>query len=268
MRNSKEYGTRGWEKPTWAMLVIFLAGIVCCVSAPSINTVHSALSSIMLSIGCSLIASALAAFFMEKSKEGTLEEVEQAINTLSTKLDASQKKLDTLQNTNTRIVHGTHLTSTVRPMLDECIRSNSDLEIDVLGLQLYSFWRDHKEQLLNCRKLKLRMIIQNPETVRFETIIDYEGYKSENVRENINNLMNEVNDLKTKLSEKQNIDIRLFDYPASVTITRVNSVMFVRSRLFKQYTYTDYCFFERYVDGDDPFKTFSIYFEEAWNARN
>ena len=63
---------------------------------------------------------------------------------------------------------------------------------------------------------------------------------------------------------QQQIEIRLLDYPASVTTTRINSMLFVRTRLINQTSLSDNSFFEKYTEGDYPFETFKKYFEEAW----
>ena len=256
-------------KFSWAIIVVFLVGIVLCLWKKNNTENNTENNTVFLSIGCSLIAAAGSAFIMDLAQDETIDGLAELCETNNKTNKHILEKLDTLSSPNNRIIRGVHLTDQVYPLIDECIKSGNKLEMDVMGFELFNFWAAHKEQLselLKNKKLHLRLITQDPTSPFFSDMTDYEGRKMEKCKENIYDLAKTVKDIRDNLDEndKQQIEMKWMRFPASITMTRVNNQVYVRARLVDQIYADEISFFEKYYESDRPYQTFMFYFEHSW----
>lgn len=234
---------------------VFLVGLVCI----SINV--GKLQNVFLSIGSSLIATAVASFLLDLAQEHDISEVYKLAKDTYNDLSRFTETL----NVNGRIVPGRHLKEIVPQMVNQELKKNEFLEVDVIGLELYNFWNEQGTSLLKHDKIHIRMIVQDPEAPSFKAMIENEQVSADVVKTNIRNLTNTVRKLQTSLGSDQKVEIRWLYFPAAATITRINEQLYIRTRLIDSAHIDDDNFFEKYVQGERPYNAFRDYFENAWN---
>lgn len=144
------------------------------------------------------------------------------------------------------------------------------IRIDVKGMELYNFWNDQKETILNkLSKFHIQLLVQDPYSKTFDEMVRNEGINKEKVTANIIALTKEILKLKEDCvlnDTDRSIEIRWLSFPAAVTMTKVNNQMYIRARLMNANNMNDLQFFEKYKKGDLPFDTYSQLFETEWKS--
>lgn len=253
---------KSWSKDTWSQIVLIAIGIIL-MAVSAIPLLKEALNGIpttvCLSLGCSLVGSAIASFFHSKAEDVNLADVNASV--------AEIKSYVKQFTPNERIVIGKHLRGQFKTMYNESKKGNDDVVyIDVNGVELFNFWRDQEEFILNLRRFNVRLIVQNPYSKHFSDMMENEIMNEDYAKKNIIDLTKKIKKLNEsgKLGNNH-IEIRWLSFPASITMTRVNNQMYVRSRLINASHLDDYHFFEKYTEGDIPYSTYQEYFNDAWN---
>lgn len=250
-----------WSKMTWLNIVLLSLGLIFILFAAltEVYSFSSVLKTVCYSLGCSLISTSIINYFRSKAEDVKLEDIEKKV--------VEMQKYYKHYIPNNRIVIGTHLNREFPRMINN---SNSDevLYIDVLGIELNNFWNDQNLLLLGRKNIKLRMIVQDPDSIYFSDIIKNEEFNEKIIRNNIYNLTKRIYSLSLNPKNNQKIDIKWISFPASVTITRVNEQLYVRSRIINSSHNDEYHFFEIYQKGDKPYDTFMKYFNDLWNKED
>lgn len=232
-----------------ALLIIgILLIVIGCIAAEPIK-------SICMSIGSSLAASAVATIIYrvtDKMREKEMDEKLESIMDLLTE-----------NSPDGRACFGRHLTNAFPSMLEKYSEKDV-IKVDIIGLELYRFYEDQFENLKKYPNLQMRMIIQDPCSKNFNSIIYHEGRNAYTVFKNIVKLTEAIKTYNETVEEERQIKLYWMGYPSSVTITRVGNEMYVRPRFLKEGEGGDNMFFEKYFSKYG--KTFSVYtdfFEKA-----
>ena len=246
-----------WKKTSFAMLsILFLGLLLCVVSAFMVK--NNVWFTAIVSIGCSLLATAISSYLMDKTQDTTIDELKQLIMEQDNKI----KKIG--KDTNDRIFCGRHLRQVVTDALKQYSSGPETLEIDVMGMELINFWTEQRERLLACPNFKLRMLVQDPHSEIFELMAINEQVSYSTTKSNIEKVTKDVISYSVGLSKKQRIELRWLYFPASATLIRINDTVYVRTRLIDSSHVDDDHFFEKYEVGDIPFYSFKHYFSNAW----
>ncbi len=258
---------KGWDKQTWLCITLILIGLFCVViSSTGVfkfnpkNVVLIALTDTGLkSLGFSFISTALVTFLKSKSEDTNIEE----INKLLIEIKNNQFSV------NQRIKIGKHLKDEFPCMLKESVTElDGIIRIDIKGMELYNFWEDQKEIILNqMKRFHIRLLVQDPFSDSFEKMAINEGVNQQKITNNIVHMTKAINELTkngTLNDTDRKVEVRWLSFPASVTMTKVNNQMYVRTRLMNSNNMNDLHFFEKYYQGDMPFDTFSTLFEMEW----
>lgn len=214
--------------------------------------------TIFVSVGSSLIATVVSSTILDWAQEHDIEEVYKLAKNTYQELSRIAKGM----NVNGRIKQGKHLKNVFPQMVEEENKLGKKLEVDVIGMELFNFWTEQSENLLKIGNLQLRMIVQDPDSTFFQSMADNEQISAKIAKNNIEDLSDKIS--KLTLGKSQKVELRLLDFPASATVTRVNKQLYVRTRLIDSSHFDDDNFFERYVEGEIPYEAFKNYFNNAW----
>lgn len=236
--------------------MIVLTGAVCVL----LNEKYSKESTLLLSIGCSLIATGISGVFYGITQEHSVEEVHDLVRGI----DCTLNRLMEGKSVNARIITGKHLKDVFPQMISEESKKNKKLYVDVIGMELFNFWKEQGEELFKHEKIHVRLIVQDPNSPHFKGMTTNEQVDSQVVQKNIEELTKEIEELKPRLKRTQKIEIRWLYFPASATVTRVNDQLYARTRLIDSTHLDNGNFFEKYIAGEIPFQAFCDYFKNAW----
>ena len=137
------------------------------------------------------------------------------------------------------------------------------IEIDAIGLNLDAFYKNHLEELLEKRNVKLRIILPNPNSSGLPLVCKREGRDIEAVKEKINELSKIIySEVETK-----NSNIRWGEDVPSITMVRINGAMVWRPRFFNEFRSGEnfYCVFDKEIN-TKLFNILSEEFSEIWEA--
>lgn len=260
-----------WSSTRLASMFIVACGVICIIASPIVSylltgdekerEIGAVLSSVLLSVGCSLIATVFCTYISNKSQGKDTND----IYSLVKKIYEATPKI--------RIVEGAHLKNEFPKMLDN-VSINYPLKVDVIGLELINFWNDRLDEIrtqdnrriLLYPNLTLRLLVQDPKSIHFHDMMANEQLPESTVRDNILKVTKNVWEIQSQLSKHQKVEIRWVNFPSSITITRVNEELYVRTRLIDEHLISDEDdFFEKYKKGEKPFSTYMRYFDNAWN---
>lgn len=236
--------------------VLILIGTVCVL----LNEKISKESSLLLSIGCSLIATGISGYFYGIAQEHSVEEVHDLVGNI----DCTLNRLMEGKSVNARIITGKHLKEVFPQMIAEESKKSNKLYVDVIGMELFNFWKEQGKELFKYEEIQVRLIVQDPNSPFFKGMTTNEQMDSQVVQRNIEELTREIQELKPKLKTTQEIEIRWLYFPASATVTRVNDQLYARTRLIDSTHLDNGNFFEKYVAEEIPFQAFCDYFKNAW----
>ncbi len=211
--------------------------------------------SICMSVGSSLAASAVATIIFRVTDKMREKEMDEKLENIMDLL--------TENSPDGRVCFGRHLTNAFQSMMEKYNKKDV-IKVDIIGLELNRFYKDQFENLKKYPNLQMRMIVQNPCSKNFKSIINHEGRNACTVFENIVELTESIKAYNETVEEEHQIKLYWMGYPSSVTITRVGNEMYVRPRFLKEGEGGDNMFFEKYFYKYG--KTFSVYtdfFEKA-----
>ena len=211
--------------------------------------------SICISVGSSLVASAFATIYFRVTDKMREKEMDEKLENIVDLLAENSP--------DGRACFGRHLTNAFPSMLER-YNENDVIKVDIIGLELNRFYKDQFENLKKYPNLQMRMIVQDPCSKNFKSIINHEGRNICTVFENIVELTEAIKAYNHTVEEEHWIKLYWMGYPSSVTITRVGNEMYVRPRFLKEGEGGDNMFFEKYFSKYG--KTFSAYtdfFEKA-----
>lgn len=260
---------KSWNKQTWLLFTLIALGLLfVIISSTGLfkpkNVFLVALTDTGLkTLGFSFISTALVTYLKSKSEDTNIEEI-------SKKLSEVKDKVEQF-SVNKRIKKGKHLKDEFPRMLKESVTEDDGIiRIDVKGMELYNFWKDQKDVIMNEMKhFHIRLLVQDPLSKSFEEMVLNEGVNNDQIKNHIIQMTKEIDKIKKEESIFNNkdriIEVRWLSFPASVTMTRVNNQMYVRTRLMNANNMNDLHFFEKYYKDDLPFETFSTLFEMEWN---
>lgn len=258
---------KSWKKQTWLLFSLILIGLLFVVlSSTSIFASKNALCRAFLdtglkTLGFSFISTALVTYLKTKSEDTNIEETNKVL--------LEVKDMVNQFSVNNRIKVGKHLKYEFIDMLNEsATKLDGIIRIDVKGMELYNFWEDQKYTILNEMKhFQIRLLVQDPYSKSFNEMALNEGVNKELITHHIIQMTKDINKLKKEgkfNNTDRKIEVRWLSFPASVTMTKVNNQMYVRSRLMNANNMNDLHFFEKYKEGDTPFTTFSALFDMEW----
>lgn len=238
---------------------LFLVGLLTAIIGLILELNKHFWGTILLSIGTSLIASSLSTAYLKVYDNHKDREMDDEFSEIKLLLKNSVPE--------NRVHFGRHLKNVFLDMLKD-YKYKDKIHIDVIGLELYHFYSDQFKNLEKYSQKKVRLIIQNPCGHCFENIIYNEGRNFNTIVKNIVTLTDKIKEYNEKSQSK--IELYWIDYPASITITRVEDSMYVRPRFLKEGEGDDDIFFEKYTTDDRRnFNVYMNFFEHAIeNAKN
>lgn len=169
----------------------------------------------------------------------------------------------------------------------EAIDKRRTIEIDSMGISLRPFYEDWMDHLLVRGGVRARLLVMDPRTGVFERFCTDQGIDREKfvqdiafITSNVLNLERSHSCMKADQGRTASqspsgrtgagvvfqIELRWDPGFQSVTLTRVNEILFVRSRLVSEARNPN-VFFEVYRNGSSErpyFETYRKYFEEVW----
>lgn len=217
---------------------------------------ESKLENIFLSIGTSIVASAIATIYFkiyDNYKDKDIDEKFEELQSI-------------FKNTlpEERVYFGRHLRNVFTSDMLEKYRYRDAIKIDVLGLELYHFYNDQFNNLQRYKNMKMRLIVQNPCSKCFSLMIRNEARNYITVVNNIIKLTEDIKKYNDNITdEDEKIEVFWLDYPSSVTITRVEDIMYVRPRFLKEGEGEEDIFFEKYTSEVRNFRAYTNYFDNA-----
>src|SRR5262249_43518731 len=115
----------------------------------------------------------------------------------------------------------------------------------------------------NCH---VRLITQDPESNMFNQVCEQESRNPNLMRIDTLWVKDRILEAQRLAKSGLNLELRWFSGYPTVTMTRLNDVMFVRARFLREATQPR-LFHERYCAEDGlPFRAYLEQFETAWNA--
>lgn len=137
-------------------------------------------------------------------------------------------------------------------------------QVDALGVSLQPFYDDVVKALLGKDNVKVRLLVQDPLAPTFAQICSEQGRDRRRTASSIVYTLRQV--LGNGIDTSSPVEIRCYSGVPSVTLTRVNKVVFVRPRFLNEANFSGSVFFERYDSRIDArcVDAFAHYFEAAW----
>jgi hypothetical protein len=149
---------------------------------------------------------------------------------------------------------------------EELGQISEQISADVLGFTLRPFCQDWLQYLIDRGNCHVRLIIQDPKSAMFDEVCQQESRNPSIMRTDALWVTDRVSKTQGLAKSGLNIELRWFSGYPTVTMTRLNDVMFVRARFLREATQPR-LFHERYCAEDGlPFRAYLEQFETAWNA--
>lgn len=148
-------------------------------------------------------------------------------------------------------------------------RHGARIQIDAMGLTLEKFHREQLERLSNQKGVSVRVIVQRPDTEIFKQLAKQEkrdsAQEAAETKEFTQHLLNQSARRQGNPTNQADVQIHWFNGSPSITLIRINNIMFVRPR-FLGGDSNARVFYEKYSSPDDGpcWKAYEQYFDEAW----
>lgn len=258
-------------------VILILVGVVLLFALAG----HSnwiAISTSILAGGISSVAFAVIKFFDDRDSSFANHSISLDIKRLEDNLRAQIVVRD---DPDVRCIFDRHPKSQVAAAV-KSVREGSPLEVDLIAFSLGSF---HNEQadLFERPGAKLRLIVQDPMSESFKIMAEQEGRDGDVMAREILHITDVViarakdmtnEDLQAHLKAHYRqqhkkgiceVELRWFSGIASITSTRINDIVFVRSRLLNEGGDGAQVFFEKYSSTSERcFGAYAAYFSAAW----
>jgi hypothetical protein len=145
-----------------------------------------------------------------------------------------------------------------------------DIDIDALGMSLQPIYDDIVRDLLSRENAHVRLLVQDPRASTFSEICLEQGRDRNKTASSILYTIRKVLEHQSTAREgaEASIEIRCFGGVPSVTLTRVNRVIFVRPRYPNEANFGGAVFYERYDERIERacYETYCHYFEAVWES--
>jgi hypothetical protein len=269
-------------------VVIALIGLVLLFAFQQKASIVSIATSI-IAAGITSIAFGFNQFLEERDDENSLhvlripiKELGDDLNRLDRNLQDVRNLVEVISESNKRRIFERHPDDEFKEELKQLHR-NSTVYVDSLGLTLKPFCNDHLNRFVRRGNSVVRVLIQNPLEATFSMICDQEGRDEKRMALEVLQVTQQILSLKihgvgTQVSVSSKtlkgmqigkptiIELKWFNGFPSVTLTRLNHVVFVRARYLNEANEAP-SFFERYYEIEGmPFDAYNRYFDLAWNA--
>ncbi len=249
-------------------LLVALSGLLVLVTFQA--------SDIGVSIGTSLIAGGLASiafavirYLDDRASDTTAHSFQQALADLRDNLGHQYEAVNSLRRLAGSLagqrsrVYDRHPQDEVS---DELARSSDELVVEVMGLTLRPFCRDQLATLEARGRCRLRLLTQDPRGSMFEQVCHQESRDLLTMREDVLWVTERAQQLAEASASGLSVELRwIRDFP-TITMTRVNDVLYVRPRFLREATQPR-VFHERYaVEEGLPFTAYTGHFQTAWDS--
>lgn len=272
-------------------VVIVLSGLVLLLAFKQYLT--------LVSISTSIIAAGMTSIFFgfnhylnEREEDDAsyalkkqVEELSDDIDNLNQTLEDVRSLVRVVNDSNKSRIFDRHPDDEFLEELKQIHRRRT-IRVDSLGLTLKQFCDDNLKRFIDRGNSVVRLLIQNPLQATFSMICHQEGREERGMADEVLFVTRQILSLNAQRpgggtqtnvyrspshntqnnSDPTIVEVKWFDSVPSITFTKLNHVMFVRSRYLNEANEAP-TFFERYYDIEGiPFAAFSHYFELAWNA--
>jgi hypothetical protein len=200
--------------------------------------------------------------------ESQIQLINASIIKLSDSLFRMQSMAIVSHDARDRCIYDRHVDKEVSSCL-HAIPDGQPVTIDIIGLSLNRFYHDQWQELARRGNVRVRAIVQHPSQHAIEIIVNQEGRNLEAVQEDILKLtkncmrMSQVR-LDAGDIPASEIEVRWFPGFATITMTRINDLIFVRPRFLNEGRDWPF-FFEKYSRREElNFRAYEEYFEHAW----
>lgn len=191
----------------------------------------------------------------------SVESLEQGIRDQQHALESLMRVAATASGSSLR-VYDRHPQDEVR---DELGQISEFVDVDVLGFTLRPFCQDWLEHLVDRGNCHLRLITQDPRTPMFQQVCSQESRNPDAMRADALWVAERVAEQLVIGRPTVTVEVRWFTGFPTVTMTRLNDVMFMRARFLREATQPR-LFHERYCAEDGlPFRAYKEQFETAWD---
>jgi hypothetical protein len=249
-------------------LLVGLAGVLILVVGQK--------NAIALSVGTSMIAGSLASisfavirYLDDRAADSSAASLRNSVESLEHSVRDEQHALESLRRVTSSIsgtslrVYDRHPQDEVREELEQI---SELISADIFGFTLRPFCQDWLQHLIDRGNCHVRLITQGPRSAMFDQVCQQESRNPTIMRADALWVMNRVIEARDLSKAGVNIELRWFTGYPTVTMTRLNDVMFVRARFLREATQPR-LFHERYCSEDGlPFRAYLEQFETAWSA--
>jgi hypothetical protein len=283
------------KKTTIYVLASFLLiaiGLVLLFAIPQSNAGNNMAVS-FISGGISSLAFAVIRYFDDLDESQQFKELDKKLNDMRVAISNTTDELQALRgssiitdDSNKRCSFNRQLAQEFNDAVNAIPRAKR-IYVDMLGVTLHRFYKEALEGLLKDRSSTVRLIVQSPAAQSIKIIADQEGYDSvrliqevleltefvvRNASQNANEHGLNPADIKAKFTYSKpesgttsDIELRWFSEVASVSIIRINDILFVRPRFLDEGRDAP-IFFERYRCSEGrTFRAYEEFFNIAWN---
>lgn len=257
---------------------IYVVVSICVVSLGVACLAWAENNLVLLSVATSLIAGGISSaafgiirYFDEKTNIATSAQFGKHLEDLRSDLQDVGKDLQVVRSitavardVNERRVFDRHPDDEIRAEIERH-RRTSRVTLEVMGLSLRPFYGDFMSYLIERGNVNLRLIVQEPGTELFSTICQQEARDEAAMARDVLLVTRRVLDYQLESNPgNSEIEVRWFRFCPAVSLTRVDGVVFVRSRFLQEALHPP-MFFERYYEIEGRcFDAYKSYFEKAW----
>jgi hypothetical protein len=249
-------------------LLIGLAGVLILVIGRK-NTIAISVGTSMIAGSLASIAFATIRYLDDRAADSSAASLRNSVESLERSVRDEQHALESLRRVTSSMsgtslrVYDRHPQDEVREELQQITEK---ISADVFGFTLRPFCQDWLEYLIDRGNCDVRLITQDPYSAMFEQICQQESRNPNIMRTDAFWVMDRVRETKRLGKSGLNIELRWFSGYPTITMTRLNDVMFVRARFLREATQPR-LFHERYCAEDGlPFRAYVEQFGTAWDA--
>lgn len=256
----------------YAGLLVLAIGVICIV----IGNLYQ--SNTWIGIGSSLLAGAIASLVLTLNRYLEDQRLSHTINNIIGSIEALGPSIADLTKL-TIVSHKAEARCILEPtprkqferIVGALMRTRVKIHIDAMGLTLEKFHKEQLERLNTHKDVIVRLIVQSPDDPIFTQLAKQE--KRDPVQEAADSKSFTEYVLTQNITHQGNsgnhadIQIRWFEGSPSVTMLRINDVIFVRPRFLGD-TSEVTVFYEKYSRPNDGrvWEAYSQYFNTAWEV--
>lgn len=272
-----------------ALLYILSSMVLALTGALAI--VRAGDNIILMSIGTSVTAGGIAALAFAtirvlddiESKRARLR-VESVLASLGQQLETVNASLFRLSvaelghgTADERCIFERHITDQFTEVVS-CVPEQHPIEVDVVGFSLARFFTEQFILLASRPRTSLRIIVQDPQSPAFDLMARHESRAPDLMRQQVAAVTRDFFKLagvskprrwrlfSQSAAQSPRIEFRWFQHPATITMTRINEVIFVRPRAMNEGADAP-VIFERYAGGmTKVVKIYREQFEMMWKV--